>query len=622
MIIKSLCLSGYISILLISTILANSANAQLAANSLGIKITSPTRGQQIPVNTNSLKIDGFSNHNDLLHCNVYVIVNGIKPYHKAVSGIDNNSSSNYSTWAYYLVPSYTAIKLGSNKVTSKLACEGSNSTTANGASMLAKFYSINFTGISSLGAKFNSTSSTAYTNEKLAQPSPQTHYPSAEVKTVKTNDTKAVSNSALRSNIDNVSSIKSQTLEKSQPTQLTKVDAATLLSTAGIVTKNQANTQQNNTSGGGHSSTNSNTNDNSQNNSVHQLTNKSEKPTSSSGFEGVNSKSPLTMSIHLSQRVAQPGERENMTLGVTDGNKTHALAGATVSGRIVDPTGASKKLEGVTDNKGKVRYSWLIAGNNNASGSYRLTLSAAAPGYQNSSITKVLRVIPVAAISPTVHPIPVFGAPNSVPSTNNVPKSMPLGSGNVSTTPQSGLQPHQSMPLIPKQNTSTSLENINGKVNGRVYIPTAMGEASTGSAPPTVGKVSIPASNAPVDTAGNSKVSVPNSLKNDSNPSPLAQAISPTPRPQLPNNNDNNNNDKTPFIFATPILHIPNGSSGSSNHLYGIAAALDIVDRMRFLGSESFKQGISEKASAAPVAAGVTQKNAIFIPSLSQLSPN
>jgi hypothetical protein len=330
------------------------------------------------------------------------------------------------------------------------------------------------------------------------------------------------------------------------------------------------------------------------------------------------------MSIHLSQHVAQAGERENMTLGVTDGNKTHALAGATVSGRIVDPTGASKKLEGVTDNKGKVRYSWLIVGNNNASGSYRLTLSAAAPGYQNSSITKVLRVIPVAAISPTVRPIPVFGAPNNViNSSNNGLKSVPLGSANVSTTPQSGLQPHESMPLIPKQNTSTSVENINGKVNGRVYIPTAMGEVSTGSAPPTLGKVSIPASTAPVNTASNSKVSVPNTQKNDSSPSPLAQAISPTQQPQLPNNNNNNNNnnDKTPFIFATPILHTPNGSSESSNHLYGIAAALDIVDRMRFLGAESFKGGSNEKLSA-PGATEVTQKNAIFIPSLSQVSPN
>ena len=599
--------------------LANSANAQQAANPLGIKIISPIRGQQIPANTNSLKINGISNHSDLLHCNVYVIVNGIKPYHKALSGAANNNSSDYSTWVYYLVPSYTSIKIGTNKVTSKLACESNNSTAANGASMLAKFYSINFTGISS---------SPAYTNEKLAQPSPQTH-PPAEVKTVKTNDTKPISQSAVRTTAGNVLN-KNRTLEESLPTQLTKVDAATLLSTAGIVAKSQTSTHQNNTSGAGHPSSASSSNDEGkiQNNSVDQLSNNSEKPVSSPGFKGANGKSPLAMSIHMSQRLAQPGERENMTLGVTDGNKSHALAGATVFGRIVDPTGVSKKLEGVTDNKGKVRYSWLIAGNSNASGSYRVTLSASAPGYQNNSITKALKVVPVTAVSHTIHPIPIFGAQNNVFNSTNRPESMPLASANISNSPKSGLQPHESMPLIPKQNVSTSLENINGKINGRVYIPTALGEASTGSAPPATGKVTIPASTAPVNIASSlkvsvptaqkivssSKVSVPTAQKNTSSSTPLTQDISPSQQPQLPNNND-----KTPFIIATPVLHITNGSS---NHLNGIAAALDIVDRMRVMGAESFKTGTNEKASAAPPTAGVTQKNTIFVPSSSRVNSN
>jgi hypothetical protein len=610
-------LSGLVSILLISTMLASSANAQLAANPLGIKITSPTRGQQIPANTNSLKINGISNHSDLLHCNVYVIVNGIKPYHKALSGAGNNNSSDYSTWVYYLVPSYTSIKIGTNKVTSKLACESNNSTAANGASMLAKFYSINFTGISSPGAKLNSASSPAYTNEKLAQPSPQAH-PPAGVKTVKTNDTKPISQSAVRTTAGNVLN-KNRTLEESQPAQLTKVDAATLLSTAGIVAKSQTNTHQNNTSGGGHSSSASSSNDKGKNQSnyVDQLSNNSEKPVSSPEFKGANSKSPLAMSIHMSQRVAQPGERENMTLGVTDGNKSHAIAGATVFGRIVDPTGVSKKLEGVTDNKGKVRYSWLIAGNSNASGSYRVTLSASAPGYQNNSITKALKVVPVTAVSHTIHPIPIFGAQSNVFNSTNRPESMPLASANISNSPQSGLQPHESMPLIPKQNVSTSLENIKGKINGRVYIPT-LGEASTGSAPPAPGKVTIPTSTAPVNIASSSKVSVPNAQKNTSSSTPLTQEISPSQQPQLPNNND-----KTPFIIATPILHITNGSSdSSSNHLNGIAAALDIVDRMRVMGAESFKTGTNEKVPTALPTAGVTQKNTIFIPSSSQVNSN
>ena len=50
----------------------------------GVNITSPQRGQQIPVNVNDLNIAGKStdkpNAND---CQVSVIVNGIEPYQSA-----------------------------------------------------------------------------------------------------------------------------------------------------------------------------------------------------------------------------------------------------------------------------------------------------------------------------------------------------------------------------------------------------------------------------------------------------------------------------------------------------------------------------------------------------------
>ncbi len=84
-----------------------------------VKITSPIKGQQIPVRS-SVTVTGTSISNSTsTDCEVSVIVNGVKPYQKAVStgtGIPNN----YSTWTYSLTP--TVIKLGQNKITAKFSC--------------------------------------------------------------------------------------------------------------------------------------------------------------------------------------------------------------------------------------------------------------------------------------------------------------------------------------------------------------------------------------------------------------------------------------------------------------------------------------------------------------------
>jgi hypothetical protein len=615
--------------------LANSAAAQLTTNPLGIKITSPTKGQQIPSDTNNLRINGFSSHGHLLNCNVYVIVNGIKPYHKALSTTSNTSSNNYSTWVYYLVPSYTSIKIGTNKVTSKLACESSNNTAAaNGVPAFTKFYSINFTGISSRGANSSTTSSPIYTNENLILPSHHTNTQAAGIGMTKANDSKVITQSVSRANAGNVVANKNKTLFVSHPSQLENVNAATLLSTAGIASKNQSGLNQNKALSGTPSSTSthdhlsnpnspptlttSNTNQKSKNpnNTVSQVAQDSSKSKPTIRPKNGNIENPLILSIHLLPHVAQPGGRENMTLGVTDGNKTHAVAGATIVGRIVDSTGISKKLEGVTDNKGKVRYSWPIAGTNTTNGFYRLTMSASAPGYQNNSITKTVQIVPISSISSTLHPT-LFGLHTKLNNSTNVQESMPLGPANVPTGSQTGLMPHEPIPLTTNQNSS-NLENVKNKVIGKVYIPSGTSGTSSAALPFTNGKVSIPTQSQPVNITSNPRVSVPNTPKTAPNSNPSTQNIGPNQIPQLPNNND-----KTPFIIATPILHITNGtSSPSSSHLYGIAAALNIVDRMRFLGIESYKGGLTTKISSLPSATGVTQKNTVFVPSPSQVNIN
>jgi len=103
---------------------------------IGVKITSPTRGQQVPVG-NNLTVSGISKFNASSNCQVFVILDGIKPYQKAV-GL---TGADYSNLKYTLSPTYPAIiKEGTNKITAKLLCQADPID-------LTKFYSINVTGV-------------------------------------------------------------------------------------------------------------------------------------------------------------------------------------------------------------------------------------------------------------------------------------------------------------------------------------------------------------------------------------------------------------------------------------------------------------------------------------------
>ena len=102
-----------------------------------IKITSPTKGQQVPVGKN-LVVSGTSATNKTANCKVSVKVNFINPYHNA-SPIGVGGNTDYSKWNFTLSPAYTTIKPGQNKITAKFAC--ANNPT------VASHYSVNVTGV-------------------------------------------------------------------------------------------------------------------------------------------------------------------------------------------------------------------------------------------------------------------------------------------------------------------------------------------------------------------------------------------------------------------------------------------------------------------------------------------
>jgi Bacterial Ig domain len=113
------------------------AQQQLQQQLIGVKITSPSSGQQVPVG--ELTISGTSTDDTTTDCTVYADWNDQKPFQKTVAtgpgGLDD-----YSNWTFTYTEDYHLITNGTNELTAKLSCL-SNPTN------LTKWNSVNVTGI-------------------------------------------------------------------------------------------------------------------------------------------------------------------------------------------------------------------------------------------------------------------------------------------------------------------------------------------------------------------------------------------------------------------------------------------------------------------------------------------
>ena len=622
---KSIPLLGFTSLLILSTIIVNSAAAQQPTKTIGIKITSPAKGQPVSLTSTALKISGIASHNGPLDCKVYVIVNDMKPYQRALPTGGHNNTNDYSTWVFNLVPTYTTIKTGTNKITSKLACQENNANGSNSSTLLTKFYSVNVTGaptstmnqqehslknssnIKVGNNSLNATKTQSSIEKKHSPLSNNTIKTSGSIptnsqqlnsKTTKTNATKtnAIPVNGANNNATGQTGKGSQ--QVNPPSQITSVSAAALLSTTGIISTHQSDTHTSGTtnanidhgqqkgttsksSSGPTSPSTIKTNDNNLNNKGSVESGKQQSNTSSITKADNNNSRSLFVSMHLAKRPVHVGDKENLTLGVTDSNSTHAVAGASVSGSITDPSGVSKRLEGTTNEKGKVSYSWQVSGNN-TSGKYKVAMKTSAPGYQNNSVSKTFTVIPI---------------PIAVISNNN----------------------NHNSPLISSKQNSThlALQSSVSNESGKVYIPsTTSTTLSNPTVPPIAnsfksenGRVSIPNPGHNINIpAISNKINVQNPQTN-STKSPVNQAINPIQKPQLPNNND-----KIPFVIATPLLHITNGTAMPASNDLSSTKALELVDRMRVIGFDSGMFGPPSGVSASSTATSIPQKSTVFIP--------
>src|SRR6476660_1181237 len=104
-----------------------------------VKITSPTRGQQVPTGNNNLAISGTSIANATSHCQISVLVNDVWPYQPATH-TGPGGASDYSQWNFVLSSKYTTIKPGPvNKITARYTCSDNPAAIS--------FYSVNITGV-------------------------------------------------------------------------------------------------------------------------------------------------------------------------------------------------------------------------------------------------------------------------------------------------------------------------------------------------------------------------------------------------------------------------------------------------------------------------------------------
>lgn len=134
----ALMMSSSVAFLILNVTIGSNAGifAQTLSSVPTVKIMHPTPDQQISTNNGTLRISGISSDNSTSNCEITIIANNVKPYQRTVP----NKENDYSSWSFTLNSSYTPIKEGQNKLTSKISCLAipANAT---------KWYSVNFTGV-------------------------------------------------------------------------------------------------------------------------------------------------------------------------------------------------------------------------------------------------------------------------------------------------------------------------------------------------------------------------------------------------------------------------------------------------------------------------------------------
>jgi hypothetical protein len=306
------------------SIISSSAVYAQVTNTMGIKITSPTTNQQVPVN-NSLIVSGASSDNAVSNCQVSVIVNNIKPYQPALAS-GRSGTHDYSKWNFTLTPKYTAIKEGENKITARLSCPTNPQN-------LTKWSSVNFVGVANSQQHVLLSSSSV----AAAPTKPTTTTTASTVK--QKNVTAPISSNTLPSS--SVAAAPTKPTTTTTPTKPTTTENGGALDSGEISTVKQKAKSMDNAS------------------------------------------KPLSVSIDISKKPVSRGNKQAIVVTVSNANSDEKVVGAEVIGHVFHPAGFVKKeFVGNTDDNGQVLYSWKIGGNAKSS-TYIVEAQVSALGYKD-----------------------------------------------------------------------------------------------------------------------------------------------------------------------------------------------------------------------------------------------
>lgn len=156
------------------TIPSSSFPSPLAPKLHAVKITSPLKGQQIPVGRDltitGTSVDDATSATSNADCQVIIGVNQVKPYQPAIPA-GSGGAKDYSKWNFILTSKYTTIKPGpTNKITAKYTCTNSPG--------LSTYSSVNVTGVPVSGAAALPVASTIKPITKIAMSSSSSSSPS------------------------------------------------------------------------------------------------------------------------------------------------------------------------------------------------------------------------------------------------------------------------------------------------------------------------------------------------------------------------------------------------------------------------------------------------------------
>ena len=303
-----------------------------------VRITSPTKGQPVPVGKD-LIISGTSVDNATASdCKVSVKVNFVSPYHDALPS-GSRGINDYSKWTFTLTPAYTTIKPGQNKIISKLSCADNPS--------LEYKTTVNVTGIAAAMVPTTTaaatTNSTAINSQQQQQISSTTATTPPPIKAAFNSTTKKTANSTITDSVIAAA--------PSHPTT--------------TAYSGSANNNYNN------------------DNHYHYL-------------------KALSASVRLGESSIHQGDKQTITVKATDTDSTNPIAAASVSGMITSPDGLTKKFEDTTDYNGKASYSWKVSDNGDAIGKYKLVVKVFAPGYENYIGSKTFNVSPISVTTTSI----------------------------------------------------------------------------------------------------------------------------------------------------------------------------------------------------------------------------